>query len=263
MSIKKERKLGVAKKLILFALGLSSLLAFYTFFIAKELPSDSKILVKSIRSENIMDDILKNKDKYENMPCFELNFGNSKYCFDRSKSYIEQKYSSSTTKKDEAVSLYFAAEDLLPLKRENKFVNIYWNIDKYSQKGQTYPEWLSKNSIKKELKNNFYKDSRPLFDSRKDIRISEITDKMRSDLVWGGQRQFIILLGDKIVIRIRLGRSNDYYKYAGKIIYQLPQQETFFEFQLVTNQKTEKEFFQTAFNIAEEFNQYLKDSKLN
>ena len=105
-----------------------------------------------------MDDILKNKEKYENMPCFELNFGNSKYCFDKSKAYIEQKYISSTTKEDESVSLYFAAEALLPLKRENKFVNIYWNIDKYSKNNQTYPEYLSKNSIKKELKNKVHFD---------------------------------------------------------------------------------------------------------
>ena len=58
-----------------------------------------------------MDDILKNKDKYENMPCFELNFGKSKYCFDKSRSYIEQKYNSSTTKEDESVSEYGTNEE--------------------------------------------------------------------------------------------------------------------------------------------------------
>ncbi len=262
-----KNKLKFLKGFILFCVFVVTLILAFAFYTAKKLPFESRILLKTLNSTEIMKDMTINKEKYEKLPCFEVKFGKSKYCFERSRAYIENKHLSRTTGEDYALSFYYLPDALLPLKRDDKFVSVmlYMNED---GEGRTYPDSRVYHSIVTQGsdKNKGKKIYENLINNSIDGKIIEVTDEMNfiGHSSVRKSRYFIGLKERNIVFLVELESTGGSYNFTGRVFYQLPDNEEYYiRFYLVSNQKELKDFLNTALNIAVEINEYLEKSKIN
>lgn len=203
-------------------------------------------------------DIINNQEKYKNLPCFNWEFNGEKYCFDRSKSFVTKKYSSKKGE-DETTVMYFIPKALSEFPQQDKNVNIYWYVDKYHRDDLNEPERFVRGTIKDPSKK--HKIYNELVLNARNQEFIEITKTMKSDWLYGGERYFIILSDKRVVMNINLSPPSHYQFYA-QVTFQIPNSMTYFKFGLGSNQKTQKEFFQTIWNISQEYNQYLEHSKI-
>ncbi len=254
MTIIKSKKKSWFKKPLLFFATIFLLILGLGFWTAKKLPPEAKFLVNHLESEEAMKDIINNQEKYKNLPCFEVDFNNEKYCFDRSRAFFEKKYVNHTTGEDESAVIYFLSKALSHLPPEDREVRVDLTVDKYHG-DVNEPEHFVRSAVKENLKEE------KIVDKSNNYEFVEITDKLKSERLFK-QKHFIFLSKGRIVARFRVGSSN-YYKLTGDIIFQLPKDVNYFEIHLVSNQLTEGEFLKILLNVAQEFNQFLSDSKVS
>lgn len=205
-----------------------------------------------------VEEMVNNPQKYKNMPCFEIEFNKEKYCFDRSRAYFEKKYIDRITKEDESAVIYFLPKVLSHLPSENREVTIYLHVDKYHRDDVNEPERLANASIKDHSNKEI--SFRKLVKNSKNGEFIEITSLMEKDWIFK-KNHFVTFSNNRIIGLFRVG-SSESFKYTGDIIFQHPKDFNYFEVHFVSNQPTQKEFLQTALDIAQEFNQFLSDSKV-
>lgn len=254
----KFRKLSFFKKFLLVLIVLLLVFLGIGFFTEKQLPMESKVLIKQQEAGKEIEDIQANPEKYQKMPCFELEFNGEKYCFDRSKAYFEKKYSSNNGG-DGTIVLYFIPQALLNLPENKKSIRIDWHVDQNHRDDLNEPERFIRNYIK---------DSKVYFTmllGAKNGEFADVSNLMSFDKIslYGNYKHVVNVNNKRIILRASIEPSNEYYKFIGNVSYQRPNQETNFEFHLVSNQKNQKEFLQTSLDIAKEFEQYLEKSKIN
>ncbi|MES2961493.1 MAG: hypothetical protein V4694_03815 [Pseudomonadota bacterium] len=207
-----------------------------------------------------VEEMINNPQKYKNMPCFEVEFNKEKYCFDRSRAYIENKYVSRTTGEDESAEIYFIPRILSNFPIEHREVRVYLKVDKHHRDDVNEPEYFVRGAVKDDSREG--KVFKKLIDKAKDGEFVEITKMLKSDWLHGGKKHFTVIFNSRIVLSL-IATSNKYFKFIGQTTFQSPIQAIYFEFQLVSNQSTQQEFLKTLLDVAQEFNQFLTDSKVS
>ncbi len=250
----------IFKKVLLFFAAIFLLILVIGIWTAKKLPTEARFLMKHLNSEEIMKDMINDPEKYKKQSCFEVEFNKEKYCFDRSRVYFEKKYIDSATKEDESASIYFLPKALSNFPSEDREVMVYLKVDKYHRNDVNEPERFVKNWIKKDIT---YGD---LMKISTNGNFYEITNNMEGYWISGfneGNKYFIYHIDKRIIMKIDIKSSNKYYAFIADALFQAPKERNYFEIHIVSNQSTQQEFLQTTLDIAQEFNQFLSDSKIS
>ena len=207
-----------------------------------------------------VEEMVNNPQKYKNMLCFEVEFNKEKYCFDRSKSYFKNKYVGRTTKEDESAVIYFLPKALAHLPPEEREVRIDLKVDKYHRDDVNEPERFVMNFLKdKSMRDVVFNQ---LVNDSNNKGFYQISNLLKFTTSYSKDRHFINTKNSRILMRLNIEPSNDTYKFIADIVFQNPSERNYFEIHFVSNQPTQKEFLQTSLNIAQEFNQFLTDSKV-
>lgn len=254
----KFQKLNLSRKTIATSAIIFLLILGFVFWITKKLPLEAKFLINHLESGNIMEDVLNNQEKYKNLPCFELEFNGDKYCFDRSRAFFEKKYLNPTTKKEEGVVVYFIPKVLSGFPPENRSIRIDWRIDEYHRDNINEPEYFVRSAINDSSKN--YKLYNEFIAEAADGRFIEITNMMRPERI-SGDEHFVFLSEKRIMARFQIDLSSHYKMYS-QVVFHDPTKKDYLMFGLGSNHQTQVKFLKTLFDVGNEFNQYLADSKI-
>jgi hypothetical protein len=253
-----KMKPRIFKKILLFLTAIFLLILVIGIWTARKLPPEAKFLINHLNSEEIMKDMINDPEKYKKQPCFEIEFNKEKYCFDRSRAYFEKKYIDRITKEDESAVVYFLPKVLSNFLPKDREVRVDLRVDKYHRDDFNEPERLANASIKDNSKKEV--TFKKLVKNSKNGEFIEITSLMEKDWIFK-QNHFVTFSNNRIIGLFRVG-SSESFKYTGDIMFQHPKNFNYFEVHFVSNQPTQKEFLQTALDIAQEFNQFLSDSKV-
>lgn len=248
----------LSKKTLLFFAVIFLLLFGFGCWTATRLPLEARFLINYLKSEEVMKDMINNPGKYKNQPCLEIEFNKEKYCFDRSRAYFEKKYVDRTTKEDESAVIYFLPKALLNFSPEDREARVDLMVDKYHIDDVNEPERLVKAAIEDHSKKGIV--FKELTKKSKNGEFIEITSLMKKDWIFK-ENHFVTFSNDRIIGLFRVG-SSESFKHTGYIIFQHPKDFNYFEVHLVSNQHTQKEFLQTVLDIAQEFNQFMSESKV-
>lgn len=212
-----------------------------------------------------LEERINNPQKYKDMPCFEVEFNKEKYCFDQGRIIFKNKYISRTTKEDQSAVIYFLPKALSKLPSEEREVRVDWRVDKYHSNNINEPERFVRSFIEDKSRrgsDNYYDK---LIQNSKDNKFFEVTEMMENYWISGinkNSKYFIYSVDKRILMKVSLNPSNKYFKFIADIVLQIPTEKNYFEVHFISNQPTEQEFLQTALEIAQEFNQFLTDSKV-
>ena len=206
-----------------------------------------------------VEDMIDNPQKYKNMPCFEVEFNKEKYCFDRSRAYFEKKYIDRTTEEDENAVIYFIPKALSNFSPEDREVRVDLRVDKYHRDDVNEPERLVKATIEDRSKKGIV--FKELSKKSKNGEFIEITSMMKEDWIFK-QDHFVTFFNNRIIGLFRVDKDG-HYKFFCSLIFQQPNEDNYINLSFGSNQPTQKEFLQTSLDIAQEFNQFLSDSKVS
>ncbi len=120
MENSKQNKKPFYKRLLpIVSILIITLIGGFFYYATNSLPFEAKILLKHLNKQKRTGDMIDNPEKYQNLPCLEVQAGKDKYCFDRSRVSSVSIYDKPQSDEFQALKFQFISK-LLPRSKKNK-----------------------------------------------------------------------------------------------------------------------------------------------
>ena len=124
MKNNKESKNSIYKKILSIGSVLAIFLIGGFYYYAPDLPFEAKMLLRHINEQKRTDDVINHPEKYQNLPCLEVQAGKDKYCFDRNRVSSVSVYNKPKSDEFQTLRFDFVSKLLPKLKNVVKEYNL-------------------------------------------------------------------------------------------------------------------------------------------
>ena len=260
MKNNKESKNSIYKKILSIGSVLAIFLIGGFYYYAPDLPFEAKMLLRHINEQKRTDDVINHPEKYQNLPCLEVQAGKDKYCFDRSRVSRVSVYNKPQSTEFSALKFQFISKWLpKPKKDKREYIlgDIYVNnYDEYRVSNtSTIAEYRLKHLSKKS--NKSYEN----FVTKNNNKIL----KIETPRMFDNETAYAFTQDNIPVAYIIVTEHEGVWKHSIKIHeYRKSKDELPILFHYWTNiENTKEEAIKKAINIAQEIYQFLHNSKVN
>ncbi len=255
----KQKKKPFYKRLLpIFSILIIILIGGFYYYATTNLPFEAKMLLKHLNEQTRTDDMINHPEKYQNLPCLEVQAGKDKYCFDKSRVSSVSIYDKPQSTEFQTLKFQFISK-LLPKpkdKKEYTLGGIY--VESFSEFGYSNLHTTAYYRLKHFSKKN----NEPY-----EIIVKKHNNKILEVGKWVNQTDtaYVYIKDNAPISYIVPYNISKYWRHAIRVReYRKSKDEYPIYFNYWTNiENTREEAIKKAIDIAEEIYQFLQNSKIN
>lgn len=119
MENKENKKPFYKRPLPIISILVIALISGFFYHAVNALPFEARMLLRHLNEQTRTDDMINNPEKYQNLPCLEVQAGKDKYCFDRNRVSGASIYTKPQSDEFQTLKFQFISK-LLPKPKDKK-----------------------------------------------------------------------------------------------------------------------------------------------